>query len=69
VKVRSPIAGSVVHICVSLGDEIAVDDEIAIVESMKMEIPVLSENAGTVAEILIEEKLQVREDDVILVLR
>jgi biotin carboxyl carrier protein len=34
-----------------------------------MEIPVLSENTGTVAEILIEEKLQVREDDVILILR
>jgi biotin carboxyl carrier protein len=34
-----------------------------------MEIPVLSEHTGTVAEILIEEKLQVREDDVILFLR
>jgi biotin carboxyl carrier protein len=34
-----------------------------------MEIPVLSEHTGTVTEILIEEKLQVREDDVILFLR
>jgi acetyl-CoA carboxylase biotin carboxyl carrier protein len=69
VKIRSPIAGSVIRVCVALGDEVAVDDEVAIVESMKMEIPVMSEHAGTVAEILIEEKLQVREDDVILVLR
>ena len=68
-KIRSPIAGSVVRVCVTLGDKVAVDDEVAIVESMKMEIPVLSEHAGTVAEILVEEKLQVREDDVIVVLQ
>jgi acetyl-CoA carboxylase biotin carboxyl carrier protein len=68
VNVRSPIAGSVIRVCVTIGDKIAVDDEIAIVESMKMEIPVLSEHAGTVAEILVEEKLQVREDDVLVVL-
>jgi biotin carboxyl carrier protein len=69
VKITSPIAGNVIRICVALGDRVAVDDEVAIVESMKMEIPVLSEHAGTVAEILIQEKLQVREDDVLVVLR
>ena len=68
-KITSPIAGNVIRICVALGDRVAVDDEVAIVESMKMEIPVLSEHAGTVAEILIQEKLQVREDDVLVVLR
>ena len=67
-NIRSPIAGSVIRVCVAVGDKVVVDDEIAIVESMKMEIPVVSEHAGTVAEILIEEKLQVQEDDVLIVL-
>jgi len=67
-KLRSPIAGSIVRVCVAVGDRVAVDDEIAIVESMKMEIPVLAEHAGTVAEVLVEERLPVREDDVLIVL-
>ena len=48
-KIKSPVTGSVVTISVAVGDLIAVDDEVAIIESMKMEIPVVSEYAGTVA--------------------
>ena len=67
-KQRSPIAGNIVRVCVAVGDRIAVDDEIAIIDAMKMEIPVVSEHAGTVVEILIAEKLHVKEDDVLIVL-
>ena len=68
-KIRSPVSGSVIRVCVAVGDRIAADDEVAMLESMKMEIPVMSEHAGTVSEILIEEKLQVREDDILIILR
>ena len=68
-KIRSPVTGSVVQICVGIGDVVAVGDEVVMLESMKMEIPVVSEHAGTVAEILIEEKLRVKEDEVLVVLR
>ena len=68
-KITAPVTGSVVRICIGIGDAVAVGDEVAILESMKMEIPVVSEHAGTVAEILIEEALRVQEDAVLIVLR
>jgi acetyl-CoA carboxylase biotin carboxyl carrier protein len=68
-KIKSPVTGSVVQICVAIGDQVAVGDEVIILESMKMEIPVVSDYAGTVAEILAEEKQRVQEDDVLAVLR
>jgi acetyl-CoA carboxylase biotin carboxyl carrier protein len=68
-KIRSPVTGSIVQICVAVGDAVAVGDEVILLESMKMEIPVVSEHSGTVSEILGQEKLRVQEDDVLLVLR
>jgi acetyl-CoA carboxylase biotin carboxyl carrier protein len=68
-KIKSPVTGSVVHIRVAVGDQVAVGDEVIMLESMKMEIPVVSDYAGSVAGILVEEKLRVQEDDVLIVLR
>jgi biotin carboxyl carrier protein len=68
-KITSPVTGSVVQVCVAVGDKVAIGDEVVMLESMKMEIPVVSDYAGTVAEILVEEKLRVQEDDVLIVLR
>jgi acetyl-CoA carboxylase biotin carboxyl carrier protein len=68
-KITSPVTGSVVQVCVAVGDKIAIGDEVVMLESMKMEIPVVSDYAGTVTEILVEEKLRVLEDDVLMVLR
>lgn len=51
----SPITGSVWKIQVKPGDRIEVDDTIAILETMKIEIPVTAEIAGTVTEILVNE--------------
>jgi acetyl-CoA carboxylase biotin carboxyl carrier protein len=68
-KIKSPVTGSVVQICVAVGDKVAIGDEVVMLESMKMEIPVVSDYSGTVAEILVEDKLRVQEDDVLIVLR
>jgi acetyl-CoA carboxylase biotin carboxyl carrier protein len=43
-------------------------DTVVVLESMKMEMPVESENAGTVAEIRCEEGQAVTEGDVLVVL-
>lgn len=60
--VLSEITGAVWKIVVSVGDAVDEDDELMILESMKMEIPVLATAAGTVAEILVEEGAPVSED-------
>ncbi len=60
--VRSDIAANVWKIEVSLGDAVEADQVLAILESMKMEIPVEAPKAGVVAEILIAEGETIAED-------
>ena len=67
-KVLSPVAGTVFKIQTSIGAAIAVDDEVMLIESMKMEIPVPAETAGTVKEILVTEGDAVKEGQALLVL-
>jgi len=55
------ITGTVWTIDVSVGDEVEEGDVIAVLESMKMEMPVEAEESGTVAEILCEQGQSVTE--------
>jgi acetyl-CoA carboxylase biotin carboxyl carrier protein len=61
--VDAHITGTVWKIEVAVGDEIQEGDIVAILESMKMEMPVEAELSGTVAEILCEEGQAVNEGD------
>jgi acetyl-CoA carboxylase biotin carboxyl carrier protein len=67
-RVKSEIAGSVWKIAVAVGDRVAEEDPLIIIESMKMEIPLLAPRAGTVMEILVAEGEAVGEGDVTIVL-
>jgi len=67
-RVRSEIAGSVWKIEVAVGDQVAEDDPLVILESMKMEIPLLAPRAGTVKEVLVREGEPVAEGDVAVIL-
>ena len=60
-KIRSEITGTVWKILVQPGDILQADDTIMVLESMKMEIPVLAPEAGRVLELLIAEGAPVRE--------
>ena len=61
--VDAHITGTVWKIEVEVGDEVEEGDVVAILESMKMEMPVEAEVTGTVAEILCEEGQSVNEGD------
>lgn len=60
--VRSDIAANVWKIEVAIGDNVEVDQTLAILESMKMEIPVEAPQAGVVSEVLITEGQGIAED-------
>ena len=66
--VLSEIPGTVFKIEVDVGDEVAEDDPVIILESMKMEIPVGAPSAGRVAEILVEEGEPVEEGQEVAVI-
>jgi acetyl-CoA carboxylase biotin carboxyl carrier protein len=59
--VRSEVAGTVWKIVSRVGDAVAEDQELVIVESMKMEIPAVASDGGIVREILVSEGDAVRE--------
>ena len=65
-EVKSPMAGSIWQIVVAVGDTVAAGDELVILESMKMEIPVEAPHAGAVTSIAVEPKAIVQEGDVLL---
>jgi acetyl-CoA carboxylase biotin carboxyl carrier protein len=67
-RVEAHITGTVWKIECALGDRIEEGDTVAILESMKMEMPVEAEDAGTVSEILCEEGQSVNEGDALVVL-
>ena len=67
-EVEAHITGTVWKIEVSVGDTVEEGDTVAILESMKMEMPVEAEDEGRVAEILVNEGQAVTEGDVLMVL-
>jgi biotin carboxyl carrier protein len=67
-RVKSEIAGSVWKIEVAVGDSVGEEDPLIILESMKMEIPLLAPRAGVVKEILVAEGDPIDEGDVAVVL-
>ena len=67
-QVEAHITGTVWKIEVSVGDTIEEGDTVVVLESMKMEMPVESEDEGTVKEILVEEGQSVSEGDPLVVL-
>ena len=68
INVKSEIAGNVWKIQLKPGDKVEADGEIMILESMKMEIPVLAPKAGTVREIKVSEGETIDEGQLVAVL-
>jgi acetyl-CoA carboxylase biotin carboxyl carrier protein len=66
--VEAHITGTVWKIEVKVGDQVDEGDTVAILESMKTEMPVEAEDPGKVTEIRCEEGQSVSEGDVLVVL-
>jgi acetyl-CoA carboxylase biotin carboxyl carrier protein len=67
-EVRAEMVANVWKVVASQGDSVRDGDTLVILESMKMEIPVLAESAGTLSELRVEEGQVVQEGDVIAVI-
>ena len=68
IKIEADCAGSMWKVLVAAGAEVAADDTIAIIESMKMEIPVTAPRAGRIAAVLVREGEAVAEGQAIATL-
>jgi acetyl-CoA carboxylase biotin carboxyl carrier protein len=64
--VTAPITGLIWKIRVAVGDQVAREQVVVVIESMKLEIPVESEHEGVVERIVVEEGAAVNEGDVLI---
>jgi acetyl-CoA carboxylase biotin carboxyl carrier protein len=64
-EIRAEMVANVWKVVAAAGDTVDDGDTLVILESMKMEIPVLAESAGVVAEIAVAEGDVVQEGDLI----
>jgi acetyl-CoA carboxylase biotin carboxyl carrier protein len=67
-EVQAEIAANVWQVRTEVGAQVDEGDELVILESMKMEIPVVAPVAGTVREIRVKPEDQVQEGDVVAVI-
>ncbi len=68
IKVTSEISGSVWKILVRPGERVDEEQPLMILESMKMEIPVLAPESGVVREIVVAEGKAIGEGELVIVL-
>ncbi len=68
VEVKADVTGSVWKIMTKVGEQVSEGDELVILESMKMEIPLMAPEAGTVKEILVKENDISNEGETVVIL-
>ncbi|MGI8614969.1 MAG: biotin/lipoyl-binding carrier protein [Nocardioidaceae bacterium] len=67
-EIVAEMVANVLNVVASTGDQLDAGDIVVILESMKMEIPVLTEEAGTVADIRVHKGDVVQEGDILAIL-
>jgi acetyl-CoA carboxylase biotin carboxyl carrier protein len=66
--VTVPMVGKIVSVSVKVGDQIKEDDQVAVLEAMKMEMPIVAPVSGTIQEIKVTAGQEVEAEAVIAVI-
>lgn len=67
-NVVAPMVGKIVDIKVRVGDRVKEDDEVAVIEAMKMEMPIVAPISGVVKEIKVSVGQTCETDMVLMVI-
>lgn len=67
-EITAPMGGKVIDVKVNVGDAVKENDEVVIIEAMKMELPIVAPAPGTVKEIKCKAGDAVEADAVMIVL-
>jgi acetyl-CoA carboxylase biotin carboxyl carrier protein len=65
-KIEANMAGTVLQVLVQPGDQVDVGQDVVVLESMKMEVPIQSEISGTVSRVKVDTGSFVNEGDVLI---
>jgi acetyl-CoA carboxylase biotin carboxyl carrier protein len=67
-EITAPMAGKIIEVKVNVGDQVQEDDELFILEAMKMEMPIVASESGSVKEVKVEAGQAVDADQVLALL-
>lgn len=67
-EITAPMPGKIAKIMVNVGDKVAEDDELVILEAMKMENPIFATADGAVTEIKVKEGDSVSAEQTLVVI-
>lgn len=66
--ITAPMGGKIIEVKVKPGDSVNEGDEVIILEAMKMELPIVASDSGTVKEVKCNKGDAVEADGVLIVL-
>ena len=67
-EIKAPMPGTIMEILVKEGDSVGEDQELIILEAMKMENPICATGSGTVKELKVKVGDNVQEEAVLIIL-
>jgi len=67
-EVRAPMSGNIWKVLVKAGDQVQADDELLVMEVMKMEVPVTAPRGGVVKSLAVKEEDTVEAETLLAVL-
>ncbi|MFZ4439870.1 MAG: biotin/lipoyl-containing protein [Syntrophales bacterium] len=68
VDVKAPMPGKILEVLVKVGDQVKEDDELVMLEAMKMENPIYAPADGVVKEIKVKANDSVETEQIMIVL-
>jgi acetyl-CoA carboxylase biotin carboxyl carrier protein len=67
-EVTVPMVGKIINVLVNVGDKVGEDDQIATLEAMKMEMPIVAPVAGVIKEVKVAAGQEVEADAVLAII-
>jgi len=67
-EIQAPLAGKIIQMDLQVGQSIEEDEEVLVIEAMKMETPVFAPCSGTIKEVKVKQGDNVEEDDVLAII-
>jgi len=67
-EILAPLAGKIIQLNLEVGQSVEEDEEVLVIEAMKMETPVFAPCSGKVTEVKVKQGDAVEEDDVLALL-
>jgi acetyl-CoA carboxylase biotin carboxyl carrier protein len=66
--VTAPMAGKIIEVKVEVGDTVNENDELIVIEAMKMEMPIVAPISGKVTEVKCKKGDSIATDDLLMVI-